>query len=152
MLKLPRGARAGAAILLPWQGGFSHNPRVAPAGFWPCEYRGAVEPLDHRVPLVTFAFWLLWVLFWTLWLCAHSPGGVHGFHNPGASWSPPRLHPTGHGLYESPPDVFYGFSAPLVEFYFFPFFLFFLLVCFLAFSFLTFCFLCLFCFFACAVL
>lgn len=43
------------------------------------------------------------------------------------------LHSIGHSLYESPPDVFYGFSSLLFFF-----------------SFLTFCFLCLFCFCMCS--
>lgn len=44
------------------------------------------------------------------------------------------LHSIGHSLYESPPDVFYGFSA-LLYFYFFFLFVFSLFVFFVCFVF-----------------
>lgn len=95
----------------PWlQPGLPGVAEEAPAGRWQCEYRG---PCTHRVPL---GHLFLLAPFWTLWLCPHSlEDGVSMVSTTlELARSPLRLHPTGRGLYESPPDVFYGFSARLV--------------------------------------
>lgn len=148
-LQLPPGAKSRNEHPAPrGDDDLRHDPRVAPrpevtpAGPRRCEYRGGEEPRDRRVPFGSpFHFGPLLVPFWTLWSCPRSPeGGVSVASTIlELACSPPRLHPTGHGLYESPPDVFYGFSARLVwflvGFFFgfcllFPFSLFVFFVCF----------------------